>query len=113
MRKGEEETGNETKGEGGKERRGDKDKRYQERAEERRDVQQLAFQYIAGFSKTAGRAVYYWFKNFIKRNPRLGMRKPEVLSAADFNRQVVSQWFEEYEKLLCTLCRHHCDESGL
>lgn len=53
----------------------------------KRDVQQVAFHFadknnISGFSKTAGRAGYYWFQNFLKRNPELGMRKPEVLSAA-------------------------------
>lgn len=75
------------------------------------DVQQLAFQYashngIKGFSQKAGRAGYYWFQNFIKRNPGLGMRKPEVLSAAraiGLNQQVVSQWFQIYEELLQTL----------
>ena len=77
----------------------------------KRDVQQVAFDFaaknnISGFSKTAGRAGYYWFKIFLKRNPELGMRKPEVLSAAraaGLNKEVVSQWFNQYESLLVKL----------
>ncbi len=51
------------------------------------------------------------------------MRNPEVLSAAraaSLNKQVVSQWFQEYENSLCTLDLEgipshlwSCDESGL
>ena len=77
----------------------------------KRDVQQVAFDFaaknnISGFSKTAGRVGYYWFQNFLKRNPELGMRKPEVLSAAraaGLNKEVVSQWFNQYESLLVEL----------
>ncbi|KAG5278319.1 hypothetical protein AALO_G00097640 [Alosa alosa] len=94
----------------------------------KRDVQQVAFDFaaknqISGFSKTAGRAGYYWFHNFLKRNPELGMRKPEVLSAAraaGLNKVVVNQWFTQYESLLVELGiagtpSHiwNCDESGL
>ncbi|KAJ8392168.1 hypothetical protein AAFF_G00079740 [Aldrovandia affinis] len=94
----------------------------------KRHVQQLAFEYAAqnkinGFSQKAGRAGYYWFQNFLKRNPDLGMCMPEVLSAAraaGLNKEVVSQWFEQYEHLLVQLGlvgmpSHlwNCDESGL
>ena len=57
------------------------------------------------------------------RHPELGMRKPEVLSAAraaGLNKQVVSQWFQRYEELLDELDLKdtpshiwNCDESGL
>ncbi len=92
------------------------------------DVQQLAFQYakknnISGFSLKSGLAGYYWFKNFMTRNPGLSMRKPEMLSAAraaGLNEQVVSQWFQQYEELLNDLGIKdipsriwNCDESGL
>ncbi|KAM3613624.1 uncharacterized protein V6R79_002528 [Siganus canaliculatus] len=92
------------------------------------DVQQAAFDFatvnkIPVFSKKAGRAGYYWFKKFLKRNPELGMRKPEVLSvarAAGLNKEVVSQWFNHYEELLIQLGiwgtpSHiwNCDESEL
>ncbi|KAL2076462.1 hypothetical protein ACEWY4_027926 [Coilia grayii] len=66
---------------------------------------------------------HYWFHNFMQRNPGLGMRKPEVLSAAraiGLNQQVVSQWFQIYEDLLHTLGLEgipshlwNCDETGL
>ncbi|XP_039670604.1 uncharacterized protein LOC120567701 [Perca fluviatilis] len=58
-----------------------------------------------------------------KANPELGMRKPEVLSAAraaGLNKEVVSQWFNQYENLLVELGIEgtpshiwNCDESGL
>lgn len=93
----------------------------------KRDVRQLAFQYaernkIKGFSQTTGRTGYY-FRNFMKRNQGLGMRKPEVLSsarAAGLNNQVISQWFQVNENLLSRLGLRgipshlwNCDETGL
>ncbi|KAJ8372796.1 hypothetical protein AAFF_G00276910 [Aldrovandia affinis] len=77
----------------------------------KRHVQQLAFEYaaqnkISCFSQKAGHAGYYWFQNFLKRNPDLGVHKPEMLSAAraaGLNKEVVSQWFEQYENLLVQL----------
>lgn len=94
----------------------------------KRDVQQVAFDFaaknnISGFSKAAGRAGYYWFQNFLKRNPELGMHKSEVLSAvraAGLNKEVVSQWVNQHESLLVELGivgtpSHiwNCDKSGL
>lgn len=94
----------------------------------KRDVQQVAFDFaaknnISGFWILPDRAGYYWFQNFLKRNPELGMRKPEVPSAAraaGLNKEVVSQWFNQYESLLVKLGiagtpSHiwNCDESGL
>lgn len=74
----------------------------------KRDVQQVAFDFAAKneISKRAGKARYYWFKNFLQRNPELGMRKPEVLSAAraaGLNKEVVRQWFNQYESRLVEL----------
>ena len=90
-------------------------------------VKSLAFQYAekkgkAGFSTTKGKAGYYWFKGFINRQ-HLSLRKPEALSvgrAAGMNRAVISNWFDDLEKVLGELnirdvpCHMwNCDETGL
>uniref|UniRef100_A0A3P8X9Q7 HTH CENPB-type domain-containing protein n=1 Tax=Esox lucius TaxID=8010 RepID=A0A3P8X9Q7_ESOLU len=47
----------------------------------KRDYQQAAFDFAAK-NNISGRAGYYWFQNFLKSNPELGMRKPEVLQGS-------------------------------
>lgn len=92
------------------------------------DVKTIVFDYakakgIKGFSEAKKKAGYYWFQGFMKRNPKLSIRKPESLSAAraaGMNPEVVTKWFEDYEALLEELGikglpSHlwNCDESGL
>ncbi|KAJ8409187.1 hypothetical protein AAFF_G00242080 [Aldrovandia affinis] len=92
------------------------------------DVQKLAFQFaqkkgLKGFSQTMKKAGYGWFQGFMKRQPNLGIRKPEALSAAraaGFNPTVVMGWFKKYQDMIETLGLENvpdriwnCDETGL
>ena len=92
------------------------------------EIQKLAFQFalangLTGFSEGKGQAGHYWFKAFMKRHCRLGLRKPEALSAARaacFNPVVVGQWFKTYEDIITDLGIQdvpshlwNCDETGL
>ncbi|XP_033939801.1 uncharacterized protein [Pseudochaenichthys georgianus] len=92
------------------------------------DIRTLAFQFaekkgIKGFSQITKKAGYRWFQGFLRRNPKLSMRKPEALSAAraaGFNPTVVNKWFEKYKDTIETLGLKNvpghiwnCDETGL
>jgi len=92
------------------------------------DVRKLAFQYAkcnrlsCRFSERQQMAGYYWMKGFLSRHPRLTVKSPEALSAAratGMNKPVISQWFDNYEKMLSDLNIKQCpaniwnlDESG-
>ncbi|RXM99730.1 hypothetical protein EOD39_10855 [Acipenser ruthenus] len=92
------------------------------------EIQTLEFQFaeannIPGFSDQKKAAGHYCFEEFLTRNPSLGRRKPEALSAARaacFNQTVIKKWFADYEELLSNLGikdvpSHiwNCDETGL
>ncbi|KAK7469718.1 hypothetical protein BaRGS_00036249 [Batillaria attramentaria] len=85
-----------------------------------RDIRQLAYQCAATYginipdswnqNKLAGKD---WFLSFLKRHPRLAIRKPEATSlsrAAAFNRENVAMF---YEKLASVMDRHRFSPSDI
>lgn len=73
------------------------------------EVRQLAYQLAESkgidhrFNHETKMAGWDWLKGFRKRNPDIGLRKPEPTSAAramGFNKPQVSKFFEVYEEVL-------------
>lgn len=55
------------------------------------------------FSKISGKAGWEWFQGFLKRDPRLSVRKPEQTSKAramGFNKPVVTHFFRMLGEVL-------------
>ena len=93
------------------------------------DVRRITYEFstkngISGIgSEKTGLAGRFWFKRFMSHFPDLALHRPEALSVAramGCNEQVVSQWHEQYRKIVTDLGiddrpSHiwNCDESGL
>lgn len=74
-----------------------------------KDLRELAFQLAErnniqnDFDKETGMAGYKWVQNFLKRNPKISLRKPEGTSGAramGFNRVSVAKFFELLTELM-------------
>jgi len=78
---------------------------------DRTDVRNLAFEYavkkgIRGFTLTKKTAGYYWFKCFMRRHPRLAVKKAENLCisrAMALNKQQVIHWYDKYLDMVTRL----------
>jgi len=72
------------------------------------DIRNLAFQYakknnMKVFPDDKQRAGYYWIKGYLSRHPRVSIKSPEGLSAAQavgMSKTVIFKWFDSYKELM-------------